>query len=118
MYRPNDIKRPREIRVGLVCGPNNHVYTGVFGTAEYEMIAQRIVFDSQGWGRWVSLSEGLASAVLVDGVGLNPTEALQYAQHHLGRMVEKGLLERDNEGYRLTESAIKRLVERFPASGR
>lgn len=114
-HKPSDIKPPSEINCGLVRGPYRHVYTGTFGRAESEIIAQRIVFESQGWGEWVSVSEGLLSAVLTESARLSPEEALNHSRDYLREMVEGGILNRDGKDYRLSEAAIEVLAARFPA---
>jgi hypothetical protein len=114
-YKPRDIKPPREINAGLVPGPFNQVYTNTLGGAEYETLAQEIVFRSQGWGEWTAVSDRLLAAVLTEGRDMRPDEALEYARAHLERGVDDGVFEREGREYRLTEAAIERLVERYPA---
>ncbi|MBU0977645.1 MAG: hypothetical protein KKD18_04470 [Nanoarchaeota archaeon] len=96
-FEPNDIKPPRDLPGVLSPGPYGHRYTETFGKTEYEVVAQRIVFESQGWNQWVRVSDRLLSAALNDGRSISPDDALKVTRSYL-RDYGRGRILRAEQG--------------------
>ncbi len=113
MYLPSDIKSPAEIAKGSIfCAI---AYGDVFGKSEYEEIAQVLVEASQRAGGWVALP--LSSFVSAFESRSDPEREAAY---RIRQMYEESPflakeVTKEDEKFRLTETAIERLVSKFPA---
>lgn len=105
MHMPSDIKRVDEFEQDVLTNPD-HLYAG-FGKCEDEMIIQRLLSESQREDKWISLP-------VTSFVHLFQTSGL--ALYRLEDMIElTPHLEREGGEYSLTQRAIDRLIEKYPA---
>jgi len=116
-YTPNDIMPPENASAGVVKNTDGPAYAGAFGGFRREIIAGRFVAVGQKVGKWAALPERDLSAVLTEWVGiLTEEQGKVRGRIWLNEMANDGFLVTENgNGYRLSETAIEKLVQRFPA---
>ncbi len=86
-YTPNDFKSP----IGEVLP-----YCGTLKQCEFELVAAHIIRDSQKAGDWVRIKEF-------------------HPDYRTDEMIQLGFLEHNDEGYMLTEKALEKVHEKYPA---
>lgn len=106
-YKPSDVidSRPLQQREDHFMWPY-HIYRGIFGKSEYEQIAQAIVAASQNQGDWVSLTPRQF---------VPPFDNIRIANYELREWAKGSLLVQRRNRFSLSDEAIERLVEQYPA---
>jgi hypothetical protein len=87
-YRPGDFQSP----VGQLVP-----YLGTFDNYRFHWVAASIISPSQALGRW------------------QPIPGFDEDPDVVPEMVQAGLLEKLRDGYMLTDKALDRIFERYPA---
>jgi len=105
MLQPRDICSPEKIQKNSISSPYLK-FLSTLGKAEYEMIAQRIVEESQKANRWLELPETSFATLFRENMH----------SFYLENLVRDGGLEKSEKGYRLTEEAINLIAKKYPTN--